>query len=369
MMTQTNEKLPMIPNDDFLCHHGEKGQKWGVRRYQNPDGSLTPLGRRHWGIGPPREKSDRKSFRLETAEERKERLELKARKKAEKAERKAEKNRAAMAKKKIALINEGDRDKIYKNRKLFTDEELAYADRRISAAEKFKADPKELRLSAGQMRRKERLLMNGSLNDIKKHSNLFTTDELKNIQARADLLSKMDPDAKKANEKADKGGLTVDKILDGAGKLTKIATTAVSLYQGYNKVAGAVNEITGKDTMKTFDLNPWSKKDSDKEKDNKGNKNDNKTPKWNLGSFDDKWDTETTSSSGYRGGSPGNYYKTGFNSDRPTYNKGDIDFSFGKKESAKSIFEVNTNSDAVSDAFSKILSSGSKYSSDVVDFA
>ena len=34
-----------------LYHHGVKGQKHGKRRYQNPDGSLTPEGRIHYGIG------------------------------------------------------------------------------------------------------------------------------------------------------------------------------------------------------------------------------------------------------------------------------------------------------------------------------
>lgn len=29
-----------------LYHHGIKGQRWGVRRYQNPDGSLTEEGKR-----------------------------------------------------------------------------------------------------------------------------------------------------------------------------------------------------------------------------------------------------------------------------------------------------------------------------------
>lgn len=34
---------------NYLCHYGIKGMKWGIRRYQNPDGSLTSAGKAKYG--------------------------------------------------------------------------------------------------------------------------------------------------------------------------------------------------------------------------------------------------------------------------------------------------------------------------------
>ena len=44
----------MISNE--LTHHGIMGMKWGVRRYQNPDGSLTEEGRDRYYKNDPIQK-------------------------------------------------------------------------------------------------------------------------------------------------------------------------------------------------------------------------------------------------------------------------------------------------------------------------
>ena len=52
----------------YLIHHGVKGMKWGIRNYQNADGSLTAAGRQRYGVHErriPREHLDMMSnFRI-----------------------------------------------------------------------------------------------------------------------------------------------------------------------------------------------------------------------------------------------------------------------------------------------------------------
>lgn len=46
-MKNQREREQMYEYPDYLMHHGIKGMRWGVRRYQNKDGSLTNAGKKH----------------------------------------------------------------------------------------------------------------------------------------------------------------------------------------------------------------------------------------------------------------------------------------------------------------------------------
>lgn len=51
--------MPFYIYTDELYHHGVKGQRWGIRRYQNKDGSLTPAGKKRYSDGKGEPKKTR----------------------------------------------------------------------------------------------------------------------------------------------------------------------------------------------------------------------------------------------------------------------------------------------------------------------
>ena len=105
-----------MSNTDVLIHHGVRGMKWGVRRYQNKDGTLTAEGREHYS------KAEQKELKAQKKEERKE---------AVRQKREDVKDRRNMSDEE--LRKKIDRLKLEKELRTVTDEE-------VNRGRKFVAD-------------------------------------------------------------------------------------------------------------------------------------------------------------------------------------------------------------------------------------
>lgn len=149
-----------------LAHHGIKGQKWGVRRYQNSDGSLTAAGRKRY----------------------------------EKDEAKRENKERKQA---LKTINRS-----YKQQKL-----------------------------------KEKIMEDANISKLYKHRKMFTDEEISSVIRRASLYNQ----AKSMNKSA------LDKAVNFINKSTNVVDTGLRAFSTYNRLAGTVNKVSGEKIMKNFD--------------------------------------------------------------------------------------------------------------------
>lgn len=58
-----NDSLYYICTEDELYHYGIRGQKWGVRRFQNPDGTLTTEGKARYSTDKEMKSAVRKEVK------------------------------------------------------------------------------------------------------------------------------------------------------------------------------------------------------------------------------------------------------------------------------------------------------------------
>lgn len=133
-----------------LRHSGTKGMHWGERLYQYEDGSLTPLGRVHYGIGQARVK------RAEKAAERKRRKEERAaEEKRQKEEKKAAEDRKKYQNEDGTLNFRGKvHYKTNDKYKLLTDDEIKQQTNRLQLQKNLEELKKQ---SSGSYRIKSKL--------------------------------------------------------------------------------------------------------------------------------------------------------------------------------------------------------------------
>ena len=116
-----------------LYHSGIKGMKWGIRRYQNEDGSLTEEGRRHYGYklkGPGDLVKAIKTKHQAKVELKKKEKQRKERAKRLEAARKARAEKKAYNDAKKKALESGTADEVAKYLKdLTTDEKNKVANR------------------------------------------------------------------------------------------------------------------------------------------------------------------------------------------------------------------------------------------------
>lgn len=135
-MEEERKLLAIDLGVDCLEHHGILGQKWGIRRYQNEDGSLTEAGKRRYSREVAKEQRVARS--IEKSERRMRIKEAKAAAKASEMEAKARILEAKARSKKADAKDASDKantdSKDISQKTKLTDEERRERNRKIGMA-------------------------------------------------------------------------------------------------------------------------------------------------------------------------------------------------------------------------------------------
>lgn len=167
-----------LPENSELYHHGIMGQKWGVRRFQNKDGSLTSAGRKRRGL-VEQIKYNRKMKKVRQA-------------KVEKA----------------------------KEQKRINDEKA-----------------ERLKQAAAERRERAEVIKTGSAKDIQKFQDKMSDKEYEKALQRIQFTQSLDSYANaQAQAKRDKLAARLNTVMSTANTISSIAGSAANVYDSLSRM-------------------------------------------------------------------------------------------------------------------------------------
>jgi hypothetical protein len=195
--------------DNELQHFGIKGMKWGVRRYQNKDGSLTPAGKKRYD---------------ESDEERE--------KKEKSKKRKVKVATAAVATAAVATTAAMNKDKIKKGAEFVKANKPPKGEKKEATVEDYKESLKKTQ-SADKALQGIKEIVNKA-DDVayaKKVRNDLTQMTDKELQQAVNRLNMEErySQVMQQRHKIERGESTVNQILDVAGNVLSGAATALTI--------------------------------------------------------------------------------------------------------------------------------------------
>lgn len=196
---------------EIIYHSGIKGMKWGVRRYQNPDGSLTPAGKKRYN----------KTLEKVRAEEKALREKAKAAKTTEATKSKIDKLNARV-------------DAVNKKNQALKDGKKLPDDKPKTEAEK-EAEKKAYEEA------KDKAIKSGSATEVLKFKGDLTPQEMQAVSNRIQWEQNMQGIS--AKEMAS-GKTKADKFFEGVDKATNRVNTAA---KAWNTAANVINAFGGLD--------------------------------------------------------------------------------------------------------------------------